>query len=181
MQSSVPRIAAVLLLVYPKDGQAHLVFTRRTETVANHRGQISLPGGAREPEDPDLSTTALRETEEELGISAADVQLLGSLSDTQVAASNYVITPYVGTLPYRPAFRANPAEVAEVIEVPIDELRNPAFFHEEVWTLGGRPRPVQFYQHGPHQIWGATGRVVQLFLTSDYVDLACRQVSRPNE
>src|SRR3954452_23698408 len=76
-----PRVAAVLILVYPRGGQPHLVFTERTQTLPNHPGQISLPGGSREPSDPTLEFTALRETEEELGIPAADVQVLGKLGD----------------------------------------------------------------------------------------------------
>src|SRR4029453_2430159 len=76
-----PRIAAVLLLIYPRNGIPHIVFTRRTETLARHQGQISLPGGSRDPGDPTLEATALRETEEEIGVPTRDVDLWGRVGD----------------------------------------------------------------------------------------------------
>lgn len=165
---STPRIAAVLVLVYPKEGIPHVVFTKRTDTVADHRGQISLPGGSREAGDPTLEMTALRETEEEVGVAMADVQVLGRLDDVYVLASNFLITPFVGVLDYEPTFRPDPTEVEYLIEVPLEVLHDPANFHEEDQPIGGRTRRIQFYQSGRHQIWGATARVVQLFLESEY-------------
>ena len=167
-----PQIAAVLILVYPHDGQPHLVFTRRSETVGLHRGQISLPGGRREASDASLAATAVRETEEELGVPASHVEILGHLPDVHVVVSNFVITPYVGTTSQRPTFRPNLDEVAEVIEVPLAALVNPQTFREEVWPWRGEHRLIQFYGYGPHQIWGATARVIQEFLVSDYVQEA---------
>lgn len=166
MNSPQPRTAAVLVLAYPKQGEPHIVFTKRSETVADHKGQISLPGGAWELHDASLEITALRETEEEVGIRATDVQVLGRLEDVYVQVSNFLIAPYVGVLDYAPEFRADPIEVAHLIEVPLHGLRGPETFREEEWLLGGRRRVVQYYQCGPHQIWGATARVVQLFLES---------------
>lgn len=171
MQSNT-QIAAVLILVYPVDQEPHVVFTRRSETVGQNRGQISLPGGRRDDADVSLAGTALREAEEELGFPATDVRLLGHLPDVYVIVSNFMITPYVGTLAYRPHFVPNPAEVAEVIEVPLRVLCSPHAFHKETWSWRGSPRLVQFYAHGPHQIWGATGRVIQEFLDNHYVELA---------
>lgn len=147
------------------------MFTQRTETVADHRGQISLPGGSREPHDPDLEATALRESQEELGVPANDVHVLGRLEDVYVSVSNFLISPFVGALDYAPTFLPDPREVACIIEVPLDQLRDPGIFHEEEWLLRDQPRLVQFYQHGQHQIWGATGRVIQQFLASAYPDL----------
>ena len=165
-----PRIAAVLILVYPRDGRPHVVFTKRTESVAAHRGQISLPGGAHEATDADLEATALRETYEELGVPAADVRVLGRLDDVYVVVSNFLIAPYVGVLDYLPRFEADPREVATVIEVPLTRLRDPEIFREEDWSHRGMPRLVQFYRHEEHEIWGATGRVIQLFLASPFVE-----------
>lgn len=173
------QIAAVLILVYAHEGQPNVVFTRRSETVGQHRGQISFPGGRREGSDISLAATALREMEEELGFPTTDVELLGHLPEVYVVVSNFVITPYVGTLAYRPDFRPNPDEVAEVIEVPLAALRDPGSFHEEIWPWRGDHRLIQFYSYGPHQIWGATGRVVQEFLVSDYVDLAGAKLQTP--
>ncbi len=165
-----PRIAAVLVLVYPHKGEPHIVLTLRSETLPDHPGQISLPGGARDPGDPDLASTALREAYEEIGVIGADVNLLGLLPDVPVGP--FLITPFVGTLLYRPDFIPSPEEVAELIEVPIRILQDPETLQEELRDLRGEQRVVQFYRHGRHQVWGATARVLQHFLASDYVDLA---------
>jgi 8-oxo-dGTP pyrophosphatase MutT (NUDIX family) len=145
------------------------VFTRRTETMTNHRGQISLPGGRRDPEDVSLEATALRETEEELGVQPRDVRLLGRLDDEYVIVSNHLIAPFIGAIEYQPVFRPNPEEVAEVIEIPLEALRNPAIYREEP---GHRPEmPIMHYFNvGPYEIWGATARILRKFLASDYPD-----------
>jgi 8-oxo-dGTP pyrophosphatase MutT (NUDIX family) len=175
VQPRTPRIGAVLLLAYPREGEPHVVFTERTHTLSNHRGQISLPGGSRDPGDPDLATTALRETYEELGIFPEDVDVLGRVDDVYVYVSNFLIAPYIGALDYEPAFIANPAEVARTIEVPLARLRSPEMLREEEWNVRGELRRVQIYQHGVHQIWGATARVIQEFLTSPYPALLTRR------
>src|SRR5437868_6637624 len=112
-----PRQAAVLLLLYPApDGGPELiVFTRRTDHLPTHAGQISFPGGSADPGDPDPAATALREAEEELGIPAADVTVIGTLPGVLTVVSNYLITPVIGRATARPAFAPNPGEVAEVI------------------------------------------------------------------
>lgn len=145
-----------------------MAFTERSTTLSNHRGQISLPGGSRDAEDVSLRATAVRETHEELGISAADIDVVGRLDDVYVFVSNFLIAPYVATLPYEPTFAANPAEVARTIEVPLDHLRHPDTLCEEDWLVRGELRRVQIYQHGPHRIWGATARVIQEFLASEF-------------
>ena len=169
-----PRIAAVLVLAYPKQGEPHIVLTKRSETVADHKGQISLPGGAWEKDDADLEVTALREAEEEVGVRGADIRVLGRLEDVYVPVSNFLIAPYVGVLHYAPSFRPDPFEVAHVIEVPIQGLRRPEIYQEGEWLLRGRRRWVRYYQCGPHQIWGATARVVQLFLESELSESTVR-------
>jgi 8-oxo-dGTP pyrophosphatase MutT (NUDIX family) len=164
-----PRIAAVLILGYPRNGEPHIVFTQRTETVSNHRGQISLPGGARESRDGSLEVTALRETHEELGIDPAQVQIVGRLEDEYVIVSNFLIAPYVGVLNHEPGFVPNPREVAAVIEIPLEGLRDPTIFREEDWFRPEMPR-MQFYSVNGHEIWGATARIIRKFLASEYPD-----------
>ncbi|MBM2811991.1 MAG: CoA pyrophosphatase [Chloroflexi bacterium] len=179
--ASPPRLAAVLVLAYPVAGVPHVVFTKRSETVANHQGQISLPGGAVDPGDASLEATALRETEEELGVEPAHVYVLGRLDDVYVYVSNFLIAPFVGALEYQPRFRPQTSEVAQVIDVPLDRLRDPSILLEDDWLLRGQSRRVQFYQHGPHQIWGATQRVIAEFLDSPYPEiLASRFAVGPN-
>jgi 8-oxo-dGTP pyrophosphatase MutT (NUDIX family) len=127
-----------------------------------------LPGGSRDPEDPTLEATALRETEEEIGVPSGDVELWGRLDDVFVQVSNFLVAPYVGTLSYEPTFDINAAEVAHVIEVPVDVLRNPSIFKEDDRDVRGSMRRIQFYEYGPYEIWGATARVVELFLASPF-------------
>lgn len=157
------RPAAVLVPLYVRDGEDHLLFTRRTELMNHHRGEIAFPGGGRHAEDAGLLQTALRETEEEMGIRPADVTVLGRLDDF-VSVHGYRVTPYVGTFPYPYPFRVNRGEIAEVIEVPLAVLSDPAIWRQEDWRHRGRLHPVHFYTVGEHEIWGLTAAIARQFL-----------------
>jgi len=151
------RRAAVLVPLFLRERQLWILFTRRTETVGHHRGQISFPGGAEEPGDESLSRTALRETEEELGIAPEDVRLLGTLAPI-VTITNFYVEPYVAAIPQPYLFRPAEAEIAEVLEVPLSALRDPAILEKK--RLPGREEVILFYNYGPHVIWGATARIL---------------------
>ena len=157
------RVGAVLVLLYPLGGELHLPLTRRTETVEYHKGQISMPGGAREPQDASLADAALRETQEELGVDPERVEILGRLSSLYIPPSNYCIHPRVGYTKARPEFEPDPREVAEVLEMPLSVLLDPSSHEEETWTLRGRQVTVPFYRFGPNKIWGATAMVLREF------------------
>jgi len=159
-----PRQGGVLILLYPKDGHLHFPLTRRTETLGDHKGQISLPGGAREGDEP-LEWTALRETHEELGVDPRSVKVLGVLTPLYIFHSDYCITPYVAARPTRPAFVPDPVEVAELLEVPLLTLLDPAIRREEEWVLHETLTRVPFYQIGEHKVWGATAMVLSEFET----------------
>ncbi|MGH2723434.1 MAG: NUDIX hydrolase [Actinomycetota bacterium] len=140
-----------------------LVLTKRTETVRDHKGEISFPGGVRHPEDPSLVATALRETEEELAIPAGAVEVLGMLPSTHTVVSGYVIVPYVGLLQRRPPMRPSAIEVAEVLELEV------ARFADVERAEGGNDPAGEFqtwfaYQLDGHLVWGATGRILHTFL-----------------
>jgi 8-oxo-dGTP pyrophosphatase MutT (NUDIX family) len=162
-REDLPR-AAVLVPLYQKDGTAHVLFQVRTELVEHHKGQISFPGGAEDPGDADLLMTALRETEEEIGLAGEDVEVWGRLDDI-VTISNFVVTPYVGLIT-RPApypFAPSGYEVAELLEVPLPHLHGPALNLEPVpWRDMRVPPPS--YSYGRHVIWGATARMLRQFL-----------------
>lgn len=132
-----------------------LVLTRRTELVRDHKGEISFPGGVRHPEDPDLLTTALRETEEELGIPRDAFEVLGSLPPTHTVVSGYVVVPFVGLLSRRPAMLPSPEEIAEVVELEVARL---AAAEQEV--VQGPSQGWFAYEVDGHTVWGATGRIV---------------------
>jgi 8-oxo-dGTP pyrophosphatase MutT (NUDIX family) len=153
------RRAAVLVLLYPCNGEMCLVLTRRTEALETHKGQISLPGGAMDPGE-DASRAARREAWEELGVDPEQIDVLGGLSPLYIPPSGFCIFPIVSYAPARPAFIPSPDEVAEVIEAPLNLLAAPATRCEEVWPLRGADVRVPFYAIGSHKVWGATAMVL---------------------
>jgi 8-oxo-dGTP pyrophosphatase MutT (NUDIX family) len=156
--------AAVLFLLYEHEGAIHTVFQKRTYKVDAHKGQISLPGGGRDPEDPDLITTALRETHEEIGVDPAHIEVLGAIDQIKTI-SNFIVTPYVGWLdryPYEWVFSVH--EVDYLLEVPVDHLRDPANFVPDRRRVNGREVVIPSYRWKHDLIWGATGRMVSNFL-----------------
>ena len=159
------RIAAVLPLLYPRDGVPWLLFTRRSTRLPHHRGEISFPGGSRDPGDSGLVETALRETWEELHVPGALIETLGALPPLFTVVSNFWVTPVVGWLPGGlPPLTPNAAEVEEVIEAPVAALADPAIFHEETWVRNGVGRAVHFYDYGHYRIWGLTGYILSTLL-----------------
>jgi 8-oxo-dGTP pyrophosphatase MutT (NUDIX family) len=153
------RRAGVLVLLYPGAGGLSLVLTRRTDLLESHRGQISFPGGGLHPGES-AREAALREAEEELGISPAGLDLLGELSPIYIPASGFCVHPLVAFAEQRPDFVANPHEVAEIIEAPLSCLLDPATRREESWPWQGGDRRVPFYAIGEHKVWGATAMML---------------------
>jgi len=155
--------AAVIVPLFNKDGSCHILFTRRTQEVKHHKGQISFPGGAFDEEDGDLRNTALRETFEEIGLRKEDVRIIGILDDI-VTITNFIVTPFVGYFGYPYPFRLSQREIDELIEVPLSVLLDPACFSEREIIDGSQKRLVYNYQYGPHSIWGATALILRQFL-----------------
>jgi len=157
--------AAILILVYDRDGEAHVLFTERTDQVEHHKGQISFPGGASDDSDGDLASTALRETEEELGVRPDDVEIIGQLDD-MVTISNFRVTPYVGLLRTNSEypFVLNTTEVARVVEVPLPHLLDDHNLELEVRQHKGKEVLVPAYTYESHRIWGATARMLRQLL-----------------
>jgi 8-oxo-dGTP pyrophosphatase MutT (NUDIX family) len=161
------RESAVLLLLYPHAGDDCVVFQVRTHLVAHHRGEISLPGGARDRTDASLEHTALREAHEEIGIAPDTVEVLGRLDDTATRASNYRVTPFVGALvPGADAVATARAtrEVTELLYVPVAHLLGAESRAWRVVDDGGVPTPTPAFAFGEHLIWGATARIVTQFV-----------------
>lgn len=159
------RIAAVLPLLYPRDGVPYLVFTRRSSRLRRHRGEISFPGGSSDPDDISLEATALREAWEEIHLAHTQVEVLGALPPLFTVVSNFWVTPIVGWLASGlPRLAPNPEEVEEIIEAPVAALADPAIFHEETWVRDGIARVVHFYDYGSYRIWGLTGRILSTLL-----------------
>lgn len=158
--------AGVLLLFYDLNGETHLLFTRRTDLVEHHKGQICFPGGSQEATDPDLLCTALRETFEEVGVQPEHVEPIGQLHDIVSRGSNFVITPYVGVvhtpLPY--PFAHAQHEVEEILEVPLAGLLDEANVIREAQRMEGEDVETLSYRFGDHVIWGATARILRQLL-----------------
>ncbi len=158
------RPAAVLIPLFFKDGQAYLLFTKRTENMEHHKGQISFPGGSYDAADSDLSVTALRETEEEVGIRVADITLLGQ-TDKLLTTSGFLITPFVGIFTYPYKFKVNPGEIERLIEVPLIELLDETIFTLKPFSAAGNTWLVHYYGVGEDVIWGVTGFLLSNFLS----------------
>ena len=155
--------AAVLFPLFQKDGECHLLFTKRSDQVKYHKGEISFPGGMVDEDDSELEKTALREAFEEIGLKEQDVQIIGVLDDI-VTTTEFIVTPIVGFFPYPYPFLVSEVEIAELIEVPLASLLNEDSFSERRIFRDGQNEMVFAYQYGRHIIWGATARILKQFL-----------------
>lgn len=157
---STLREAGVLAPIMDRPSGLSVLLTQRTAHLSNHAGQISFPGGRREVSDTDLSATALRESQEEIGLEPARVQLLGKLS-TIVIRSGFRVTPFVGLIDpagFRP--EADPREVAEVFEAPLTFFLDPENFTEEERDYGTGLRRFHVAMYEGRYIWGATAAML---------------------
>ena len=159
------RQSAVLILLYPHESrQWHLPLQVRNAYAGVHSRQIGLPGGGREHYDADYEATALRETEEEIGIPSNHIQLLGRLSPLYIPPSNYYVQPIVGAMDHIPDFEPDPSEVAELLQVPLHDFLNPANRQEVTLTnRQGNPYVVPSFQIQQRTIWGATAMMMSEF------------------
>jgi 8-oxo-dGTP pyrophosphatase MutT (NUDIX family) len=156
--------AAVLVPLYQKDGQYHIVFIKRTEKVRDHKGQISFPGGARDKDDRTLLHTAVRESREEIGLRAEDIEVIGELDDERTTTSNYTVTPFVAVIPWPYAFRENSDEVAGILGVPIEALVKNGRVNSDGENLNGESIESYIYDYNGNVIWGATARILKKLL-----------------
>ena len=157
------RQASVLLLLWRQDEALRFVLTRRAQGLRGHSGQVSLPGGRREPGDADAAATALRETREELGIAEGAVRPLGWLGEIYIPPSDFVVRPLVGALDAAPRFRPCAAEVAEVLCVPLAQLFEGERKRVSLRRAQGRDARIPWYALEGHMVWGATAMLLSEF------------------
>jgi 8-oxo-dGTP pyrophosphatase MutT (NUDIX family) len=156
------RPAAVLVPVVRRDDDLTVLFTRRTSHLHDHAGQISFPGGRTEPDDASASDTALRETAEEIGLAPGHVEVLGHLTD-YTTVTGYRVTPVVGLVSSPFELKLDDFEVAEVFEVPLAFLLDPANHQRNLLIHDGRERHYYAMPYGPYYIWGATAGMLMNF------------------
>ena len=156
--------AAVLLPLYEREGEYWILFTKRTQKVEHHKGQISFPGGARDEGDRDLVDTVLRETYEEIGVKPEDVEILGELDRMGTITSNFLITPFVGIIPHPYEFTIARDEIEELVEVPVSALLDKNNYRQELQVYEGMTYPASFFEYKGKVIWGATARILKQFL-----------------
>ena len=161
--SNAVREAAVLVPVLRDEGDPWLLFTKRADHLGEHPGQMSFPGGGREPIDTDLEATSLREAHEEIGLRPEEVTVIGRLDDIRTT-SEYAVSPFVAEIPVR-EYKPDRREVAEIVRLRVADLTEPANYEYE-----RRDHPVygdiivHYFHIGDYTVWGATGRIVVQFL-----------------
>ncbi len=161
LESAQDICAGVLIPVFEKDGETFIILTKRTNTVKMHKGEVSFPGGMCEDEDGNKLNTALRECCEEIGLHTKDVEVIGKLDD-MITVTGFVISPFVGIMPYPYTFKVNPREVAYLIFLPIRYLMEVTPVMEEI-EHGGRIERVPSFHYEGDRIWGATCRMLLQF------------------
>ena len=148
------KASAVLIPLFYSQGQYHILFTERSDEVVFHKGQVCFPGGTREPSDSSLLQTALRESEEEIGIKTKDIEILGELDDMLTFVTDYVISPFVAFIPHPHSLKTNGREVKGAFSVPLSFLMDEANFKQDSYA----------YEYEGHIIWGATARILKQFI-----------------
>jgi 8-oxo-dGTP pyrophosphatase MutT (NUDIX family) len=150
--------AAVLVPLFVSNGELHAVFTRRRDDLRRHAGEISFPGGRQDDDESDLRLTALREAEEEIGLPPDAVELIGALQPTPTIATNYAVYPFVGLIEPGHEWKPSATEVAAVLELSLDDLRNG--YERQRMLRRGIPFRTDVYVVGDNLIWGATARML---------------------
>lgn len=165
-----PRLSAVLIILFHEDEKLKIVFIRRSEYVGIHSGQIAFPGGRYEKSDEDLRTTALREVEEEIGIKADAVQILGHLTDLYIPPSNFMVRAYIGYLNEKPVFDIDDREVQEVLVLDFEHFKHPDVIKVREFKThnSNRLTNAPYFDVEGAVIWGATAMIL-----TELLDLEC--------
>lgn len=155
------RWGSVLILLYEEDDTIRFPLILRADYEGVHSGQVAFPGGKFEPEDESLVNTARRETEEEIGVNAHDVEIIGRLTELFIPPSNFLVHPHVGYIAYKPVYVPDPKEVVKVMDVSLDELLDDDLIKEKEIRLsnGLVIRTPTFYFNG-ETVWGATAMIL---------------------
>jgi len=158
------QISAVLILIFPEHEIPTVCFIRRQDYPGAHSGQISFPGGKNEEKDPDLWNTAIRETNEETGVKAGQIQYIGKLTPLYIPVSNFWVHPFVGCLLHRPQFIIDKSEVKYIFKVPLIEIMKQEIIEKSRQNIESKKKEVPCYNYKGETIWGATAMILCEFL-----------------
>lgn len=158
------RESAVLILFYPSDNQVFIPLILRPQYDGVHGGQMAFPGGRAEKEDEHLERTALREAQEEIGVRVSDITILGKLTKLFIPPSNFYVQPVVGFMTRKPDFYPDPREVDKVIEITLENLKNPEIIGRKTLFVRGIEVDTPFYEILNTTVWGATAMMVSELL-----------------
>ena len=158
------RRSAVMLLLYPVKNKIYFPLILRSSYDGFHSGEVGFPGGRYEVRDENLICTALRETGEEIGVKADEVKVLGVLTETFIAVSNFLVLPVIGYIPYKPEFLPDTREVGHVFEIDLNYISDPAIIGLSEIEIPGYQVLTPHYQLEDHQIWGATAKIIRELL-----------------
>lgn len=157
--------AGVLILLYPSGEKVCTIFIQRPDYDGVHGGQISFPGGKKEKADVDLKSTAIREAAEETGINSVEVEIIGSLTPLFIPVSNIVVTPVVGWMDSKPAFKPDPVEVQFIIEAELMSFLDYSIIKTRPWEVRDEVINIKYFDYHGHVIWGATAMILHELLT----------------
>ena len=159
------KISSVLFLLFPSDGKTNFVLIERSGGGGVHSGQIALPGGKHETSDVTYENTALRETEEEIGVNKNEIKLLGILTDLFIPASKFRVYPHVGYIENKPMFVPNQSEVKAVVEADLETFLKNETMHKKKFLTSYGHLSAPYYLYNGYEIWGATAMLVSEFIT----------------
>lgn len=160
-----PRLSAVVMLLFPKNGLTHFALIRRPDYDGVHSGQMAFPGGKMDDSDSDLNFTATRELQEEVGIHPSEVSLIGELEKVYIPPSKFLVTPFIGMMPDYPTFVKDDYEVAQIVEVPITQLFDESNVKQGTVNVGPQNMKmrVPYFDLMGHMVWGATAIMLNDF------------------
>jgi len=158
------RVAAVLILLYPYKGSVYTVFMQRSDYKGVHSGQISFPGGRKEPSDEDIIKTAIREANEETGVNTEEIIIIGTLTPLFIPVSNTVVTPVVAWIRNRPFFRHHADEVVFLFDADIKRFFDPSIIKIKPFEVGTETIDIKYFDYEGNIIWGATAMILNELL-----------------
>lgn len=163
IENTTTKEGSVLILLYPKAGKIYFPLMLRPNYNGVHGGQISLPGGKKEKQDKDFIATAVREAEEEIGVVAKDIAILGTLTTLHVTASNFMVVPVIGFSRSTPSFNPNPYEVEAIIETSMEDLMNDDLVKVKKLHVRGFDLEAPYFDINGQIVWGATAMILNEF------------------